>query len=206
MPHPPFGAALSKVRFEPRFQAAYPAFGSPQARVLSGLPISRLDDGGLGRENKGFFKNYTKDFYHSTTFPLFMASILFSKPEGERQHAHDALLDRLRQEHEVTDLADALGFLWELHHCRFSGGERYDLIVYDSGFFWGEAPKERRVELFEKFALDYLRFAQTPVLILADEEMKEEIRPIVTHAGFGQVDCPYSIEEVLITIDELTER
>lgn len=192
--------------FEPRFQAAYPAFGSPQARVLSGLWISRLDDGGLGRRNKGFFKKHTKDFYHSGAFPLFMASILFSKPEGERQHAHDALVERLRQEHAVQYMQEGEGFLWELHHCRFSDGERYDLIVYDSGFFWGEAPKERRVELFEQFALDYLRFARTPVLILADEEINGVIRPLVDKAGFRQIDCPYSIEEVLALVEEIAKK
>lgn len=135
-----------------------------------------------------------------------MASILFSKPEGERQQAHDALVERLRQEHTVQYVQEGEGFLWELHHCRFSDGERPDLIVYDSGFFWGEAPTERRVELFEQFALDYLRFAQTPVLILADEEVKKEIRSLVNKAGFRQIDCPYSIEEVLRTIEEIAKK
>jgi len=133
-----------------------------------------------------------------------MPRILFSQPEGERQHVHDSLVERLGEEHEVTAISEGLGFLWELHHCRFSS--RYDLIVYDSGFLWGEAPDEKRIELFEGFAADYLCFAKTPVLVLADEEIQEAIGPMTEKAGFRQVDCPYALEEVLKTVGEMVKR
>ncbi len=75
--------------------------------------------------------------------------------------------------------------------------------MYDSGFLWGEVPDEKRIELFEGFAADYLRFAQTPVLVLADEEIQEAIRPVAEKSGFQQVDCPYRIEEVVRKISKM---
>ncbi|HLC97925.1 MAG TPA: hypothetical protein VJC21_04055 [Candidatus Nanoarchaeia archaeon] len=135
-----------------------------------------------------------------------MVQILFSQPEGERQHVHDSLVERLQQEHDVEYMMEGKGFLWELQQCHFSGGKRYDLILYDSGFFWGKAPPEKRAELFAGFVTQNLQYAQTPVLVLADEEIQEAIRPIAEKAGFRQVDCSYKIEEVLKTVGEMVKR
>ncbi|MDP3640090.1 MAG: hypothetical protein Q8R53_02710 [Nanoarchaeota archaeon] len=135
-----------------------------------------------------------------------MLRILFSQPEGERQHVHDSLVERLQQEHDVEYMMEGEGFLWELMNCNFSGGKRYDLILYDSGFLWGGAPKEKRVKLFAGFAAQNLQYAQTPVLVLADEEIQEAIRPIAEKAGFQQVDCPYRIERVVSKIEEMMKK
>ena len=132
-----------------------------------------------------------------------MPRILFSQPEGERQHVHDSLVERLQQEHDVEYMMEGEGFLWELLNCHFSDGKRYNLVLYDSGFFWGKALKEKRAELFAGFVAQNLQYAKTPVLVLADEEIQKTIRPIAEKAGFQQVDCPYKIEGIVRKISKM---
>ncbi|MBI5398433.1 hypothetical protein HZB03_03125 [Candidatus Woesearchaeota archaeon] len=142
-----------------------------------------------------------------------MAGLLFGGPSVEPAgiDVHKDLVDRLRQTQAVTYVNDGKSMLWELSRERLKidvpgFAKRYDLIMYDTGLFFGEAPPQRRVELFGSTVVPWLAYAKLPVLVLAEEELKETVREIVLQAGFRQLDQPYQIQVALETVDELLQN
>ncbi|MBI4739486.1 hypothetical protein HY772_08170, partial [Candidatus Woesearchaeota archaeon] len=75
--------------------------------------------------------------------------------------------------------------------------------MYDSGVFWGEAEPQKRVKLFEDQVAGYLKAAESPVLVLAEQEIAVQFREAVKNAGFAQIDIPYNLNRVLESIDAM---
>jgi len=139
-----------------------------------------------------------------------MAKILFGGPENDPD-IHNGLVDRLRAEgHEVDYIADGEGMLNALNmqsimleNHRLSKNLKnkfkpYDKVIYDTGLFWGQTGPERRAELFEEPVMDYLRFARTPVIVLAEPEMAGLIRETLSEQdNFTQIDQPYNLDNVM---------
>ena len=134
-----------------------------------------------------------------------MAKILVGGPEGERKDAHDDLVARLQQEHDVTYVKnDGQSMFWELAKTPLvSANERYSLVVYDTGLFYPGAQADRKIELFETGVKLYLAKAEAPVLVLAETEIAAQLRLVVEKIGFAQIDQPYNIKAVAHKINEV---
>ncbi|MBI4140965.1 hypothetical protein HY485_03965 [Candidatus Woesearchaeota archaeon] len=133
-----------------------------------------------------------------------MASILFGGDEehSEENSLHKDLIARLKQEHDITFVNSGKGMLFELFRSHAEGlsalvPKNYDVIVYDAQLFFGCCDAQKRAELFEEHVVGYLKFAQTPIIVLADAAVAEKIKPVVESAGFKHVQMPYSIDVVL---------
>jgi len=133
-----------------------------------------------------------------------MANILFGGPQekerGKPSSVHDNLVARLKQEgHEVDYVVrgdEMMGGLIAIGNP--INPVRYDLVLYDTGLFYGKAGL---IESFKDFVIDSLKLAQAPVIVLADEEIAEEIRESVQNAKFKQIDRPYNIDDVIRAVD-----
>ena len=136
-----------------------------------------------------------------------MANILFGGPQekerGKPSHIHNNLVARLKQEgHEVKYVVRGDDMMHGLSAIRSPiNPARYDLVLYDTGLFYYKAELRKRIESFKDYVIDYLKLAQAPVIVLADEEIAEEIRASVKNAKFKQIDRPYNIEDVIRTVD-----
>ncbi len=138
-----------------------------------------------------------------------MANILFGAPEEDSRYdpVHKDLLEILDEDHEVLYTGNGKEMLTELSFMRLSqqlkhaiGAREYDLIIYDTTLFYGDAPPQRRIELFESHVVGYLKNPQLPVIILADKEIDQQIKPISEKNGFLQFNYT---EEVISTINQL---
>jgi len=142
-----------------------------------------------------------------------MAKILFGGPQekerGRPSNIHDDLVTRLNSEgHEVTYVTRGDDMLAELSPLPFVNKDtdsqsRYQLVIYDTGLFYGETEPLRRAQLFGQKVIEYLKEARSPVIVLTQKEMAELIRDSVGRAGFKHIDQPYDIEEVVREINSL---
>jgi len=139
-----------------------------------------------------------------------MAKILFGGPQKEEgkkpSPVHDDLVARLRAEgHKVDYFTEGLSMAGGLHihamkYLRAKVGLRtkvYDLVLYDTGLFFGPAELSVRAKEFEEIVVGYLKAAKTPVIVLAQQEMAGLIGDAVEKAGFKQINQPYNIEFVV---------
>jgi hypothetical protein len=143
-----------------------------------------------------------------------MANILFGGPQEDKleepSEIHGGLIERLSERryaidyvtngddmmaglniHAIKELRDKAGLETHL----------YDVVIYDSGLFYNQTRPAKRAELFEKYVIGYLKLAQAPVIILADEEVADMIREPSQKAGFMQIDNPYNIDDVIAAVD-----
>ncbi|GEM_PF-2413111 len=136
-----------------------------------------------------------------------MANILFGGPqEKEREKPspiHDDLVARLRQEgHEVDYIVRGDEMMGGLTAAKNPlNPAKYGLVLYDTGLFYDQANLKKRIESFKDDVIDWLKLAQAPVIVLADEEIAEEIRESVKNAKFEQIDKPYKIDDVIRAVD-----
>jgi hypothetical protein len=144
-----------------------------------------------------------------------MANILFGGPlEDELEEPseiHNGLIERLSEEghkvdyfttgddmmaglniHAIKELRDGAGLETAL----------YDLVIYDSGLFYGQVKGDRRAGMFEEHVVNFLKLAQAPVIVLADKRDAEYIREPSQKAGFTQIDQPYNVDEVIAAVNE----
>jgi len=138
-----------------------------------------------------------------------MASILFGGDEehSEENSPHKDLISRIKQEHDVTFVNTGKSMLFELIRSRSEiVPKKYDAILYDSLLFYGVPEVERRAELFVERVVDYLKYGNTPVIVLADAYLGEKIRPAVEAAGFKHVQMPYSIDAVLQEVTTVVKK
>lgn len=140
-----------------------------------------------------------------------MASILFGGDEhhSEDDSPHRDLLQRLKQENAVTFVNDGQGMLFELFRGRAEGlsaivPKTYDIIMYDSQLFFSGCDAQKRAELFEERVVDYLKFAQQPVIVFGDAETVQIIQPVSEKAGFRFIAPQYSIDAVVQAVKDAT--
>ena len=132
-----------------------------------------------------------------------MASILFGGPAeaAKNPYEHDELLARLREEHNVhyvTNRKDMLASLVLTSPPLKMEGWHRDLVLYDTRLFYTDAGQ---AELFEESVVDHLGRPKLPVIVLADEQVKEQILPVTQRAGFIQIEQPYSIDTVVSLVN-----
>ncbi len=133
-----------------------------------------------------------------------MKRILFGGPEDGDPHKD--LVARLDDSYNVTYVNDGTGMLWELDTVRLSVDEHarpYDLVIYDSRLFWSDAAIPRRAHLFCSQVVQYLSLPKKPVIILADMDLADRIRPSSIAAGFIQFDEPHPTEGILHIVDDI---
>ena len=136
-----------------------------------------------------------------------MANILFGGPQekerGKPSHIHNNLVARLKQEgHEVNYVVRGDEMMGGLTATKDPMNPvEYDLVLYDTELFYDQAKLRKRIESFKDYVIDYLKLAQAPVIVLADEEIAEEIRASVQNAKFKQIDRPYNIDDVVRAVD-----
>lgn len=141
-----------------------------------------------------------------------MASILFGGPQwnGEHNPVHDDLIAKLMEEHKVLSTVSGKEMIAELSFMRLAkdfkeaiNARDYDLIIYDTGLFYDQAPLGKRADAFTTHVSGYLRYPELPVIVLAEEEMSDLILPETKAAGFTQINQPYEIDDVIEKINYL---
>ena len=136
-----------------------------------------------------------------------MANILFGGPQekeiGEPSNIHDNLVARLEKEgHEVNYVIRGDEMMEGLSAIRSPiNPVRYDLVIYDTELFYDQVKLRKRIKWFKDDVIDYLNLAKAPVIVLADEEIAEEIRESAQNAGFKQINKPYNIDDVIRAVD-----
>ncbi len=141
-----------------------------------------------------------------------MANILFGGPQererGKPSTVHDNLVARLKKEkHEVDYVVRGDEMMEGLTATKNPMNPvKYDLVLYDTGLFYDQCKLRERIEVFKKEVSYWLTCAKAPVIVLADEEIAEEIRESVKRASvqnakFKQIDMPYNIDDVIRAVD-----
>ena len=136
-----------------------------------------------------------------------MANILFGGPqEKEREKpstVHDNLVARLKQEgHEVNYVVRGDEMMHGLTATKNPlNPAEYDLVLYDTELFYDECKLKERIEVFKNRVIYWLKCAKAPVIVLADEEIAEEIKESVKNAKFKQINKPYNLDDVVKTVD-----
>ncbi len=133
-----------------------------------------------------------------------MKRILFGGPEDGDPHRD--LVARLEDKYHVMYTNDAVSMLWELDTARLTvdaHAKPYDLVLYDTRLFWGDATPKRRAELFGSRVVQYLSLSKKSVIIIADTDIAELIRHTSLTAGFVQFDGQYRVDAVLDTVHDL---
>ena len=136
-----------------------------------------------------------------------MARILYGAPESERKE-ENSLVARLNKKHEVQYLNDFLGFAFEISRCKDSRllPKKYDLVIYDTKTYGENWSPEVRADCFKQNITRYFLRKETPVIILADEEIKHKIEPGVKKSHLHYLAQPYSVDEVVAKVDSLLSK
>lgn len=154
-----------------------------------------------------------------------VARILYGAPESEREEENvlvaklrnrkkiaysqnDKPVTYVRETHQVEYLNDFLGFAWELSRCRNSIllPQKYDLVIYDSKVYGENWFPDIRAEHFKLTITPFLQKKETPVIILADELIKDALKEWIEKHQFHYVAQPYFIDEVLQQVSSLLPR
>jgi hypothetical protein len=148
-----------------------------------------------------------------------MANILFGGPQEdpleEPSEIHGGLLERLYEKRHLIDYVtngdDMMAGLnvHVIKELRDKAGletSLYEVVIYDTGLFYDQTKPAKRAELFEKYVIGFLKLAQAPVIVLADEEVADMIREPSRNAGFVQIDNPYNLDEVIAAVDAALAR
>lgn len=135
-----------------------------------------------------------------------MASILFGGAPGEEENPEYLnLIARILSGNTVTYVNSVLDMNEELfEHDPVNLGSpipswKYDLLIFHTGLF----PPQMCPQMWAKSRslrkpyIHYLRFAGTPVIVLAEKEVAEDIRNPDKEAGFLQFDEPFNADEIL---------
>ena len=136
-----------------------------------------------------------------------MARILYGAPESEHEE-ENSLVARLNGEHSVQYLNDFLGFAGEISRCKDSIllPKKYDLVIYDTKTYGENWSPKVRADCFKQTITRYFVKKETPVIILADEEIKEMIGPGITGSHLHYLAQPYSVDEVVAKVDSLLSK
>ena len=133
-----------------------------------------------------------------------MANILYGAPESEHEE-QNSLVAKLWGEHDIAYFNDFLGFAFELTLCReiplLRIERQYDVIVYDTKSYGESWRPDVRAECFEINMMPFFRKVAVPVIVLADEQIKDEISDLVRVKGLFYLPSPYTIEEAVETIN-----
>jgi hypothetical protein len=147
-----------------------------------------------------------------------MAKILFGGPQeierGQGSPEHDDLVKKLREVHDVNYIVRGDEMMGELtmpypmvNDSRVKKGmepiKPYDLVIYETQLFYDSAETQKRASTFRDSVIDWLKLPQIPVIILADEQVANQIKDPVNQAGFRQINKPCDIEEVLEAVDDI---
>ena len=154
-----------------------------------------------------------------------MARILYGAPESEREEDNELvakLRDRkairygrsgrevsyVREKNHLEYANDFLGFAWESTRCKDSIllPQQYDLVIYDCLLYGENWLPEIRAEHFKLTITPFLVRSTAPIVVLADEEIKENIRSWAEDHNFHYVAQPYSIDEVVEKVNSLLPR
>ena len=154
-----------------------------------------------------------------------MARILYGAPESEREEGNrlvaklrdrkkiaysrdDKPITYVREKHEVIYLNDFLGFAFELSRCKNSLllPQKYDLVVYDTKLYGEDWSPQIRAENFKFTITPFLQKKETPMIILADGLIKDEIKDWIEKHQFHYVAQPYSIDEMVEKIHSLLPK
>ena len=136
-----------------------------------------------------------------------MANILFGGPQekerGKPSPIHYDLVARLKQEgHEVDYVVRGDEMMGGLTATKNPMNPiKYDLVLYDTKLFYDQYKLRERIDVFKNKVIYWLNCAKAPVIVLADEEIAEEIRESVKNAGFKQINKPYNIDDVINAVD-----
>ena len=136
-----------------------------------------------------------------------MARILYGAPESERED-ENGLVARLCERHEVEYLNDFLGFAWELSRCKDSKllPQKYDLAIYYTKTYGENWNHEIRGEHFKLTISPFLMQSTAPVIVLADEGIKDGIKDWIEMYQFHGIAQPYSINDVVEKVNSLLPK
>jgi len=136
-----------------------------------------------------------------------VARILYGAPESEREEKND-LVARLGKKHQVGYLNDFLGFAFELSRCKDSRllPRQYDLVIYDTLLYGEEWLPETRAENFQYTITPFFAKKDVPIIILADEAIKEKIIDWALSRQSHYIAQPYSISEVAKMVNSLLPK
>ena len=136
-----------------------------------------------------------------------MARILYGAPESEHEEENN-LVAKLNEEHSVQHLNDFLGFAFEMSRCKDSPllPKKYDLVIYDTKTYGENWSPEVRADCFKRTITRYFVKKETPIIILADEEIKEMIERGITGSHLHYLAQPYSVDEVVAKVDSLLSK
>ncbi|MEK6939380.1 MAG: hypothetical protein AABX31_01510 [Nanoarchaeota archaeon] len=138
-----------------------------------------------------------------------MARILYGAPESEREE-ENGLVARLRRSHKVEYLNEFLGFAFELSRCKdlkiLPLPRPYDLIVYDTKTYGENWHPDIRAENFKITISPFLVRSTVPVIVLADELIKEEVESWIEMYKFHYLAQPYSIDKVVKKVHSLLPK
>lgn len=154
-----------------------------------------------------------------------MKRILYGAPESELEEENGLvakLRDRrritykrdksqvtyTRETHQVEYLNDFLGFVLELPYCKnlLLLPPKYDLVMYDTRTYGENWLPEIRAESFKDTITPYFKKKELPIIVLADEEIKEKIKAWVEEHHFQYIAQPYSINEVVAKVNSFLKR
>jgi DNA-binding NarL/FixJ family response regulator len=128
-----------------------------------------------------------------------VANILFGDNE---ELANSELVKRLQQEHEVMYVVDGKSMLWELSTTQKKiEGRNYDLVICDFDLFYGQAPLIKKMELFDNNVATYLKEGKAPVMMIVEDKVANTIRSLVREKNFLQIERPYTINEVVESVN-----
>lgn len=133
--------------------------------------------------------------------------ILYGAPESE-QEEENGLVAKLRKRHEVEYLNDFLGFAWELSSCKYPRllPQKYDLVIYDTKLYGENWLPDIRAEHFKLTITPYFSKKDTPIIVLADEQIKDDLKDWIEKHTFHYVAQPYSIDEIVTKVNSLLPK
>lgn len=154
-----------------------------------------------------------------------MARILYGAPESEREEENglvaklrnrkriaysrnDKVVAYVRETRQVEYLNDFLGFAWELSRCKDSLllPQQYDLVIYDTKSYGENWSPHIRADNFKSTITPYFEKVDTPIIILADEEIKDSIKPWILEHRLHYVAQPCAVDEVVEKVNSLLPK
>ncbi len=136
-----------------------------------------------------------------------MARILYGAPESE-QEKENGLVAGLRKRHQVEYLNDFLGFAWEISRCKNSIllPKKYDLVLYDTKLYGENWLPETRADNFKITITPFFQKKDAPIIVLADEQIKVNIKDWIEQNKFHYVAQPYAIDDVVTKVTSLLPK
>ena len=131
-----------------------------------------------------------------------MANILLGSPHDSKVNGD--LVARLMEEgHTVNHFTSSAALILRLTKIKDDPEKlKPDLFIYDTGLGYTKLGLELRAEFFGSQEVTLLDLAQSPVIVLADDQIADHIRESTQNSGYKQIDQPYNVDVIVEEVNK----